>query len=95
MQEVDRQGEVRDEFGARDQEKERDHSARIVSDILPYLSRGAWRTYVVNPFTTHRNPTVQPSVLSPLTLLQSSTKSGVNFCPRTKVVKTININAVV
>lgn len=52
-------------------------------------------TYVMKPASNHAKPIVQPMVLSPRTDRQSRMSGKEKFCPRTRVVKTIRIVAVV
>jgi hypothetical protein len=56
--------------------------------------RGRRETRQTNPiklFNNQTNPNIHPTVVSPLKLLHSSTKSKVNLLPATSVVNRIKI----
>lgn len=88
---MDCQREVGDKFRSRDQEEDRYDSYRRSARV----ESTSQEAYIMNPSMTQRNPTVQPTVLSPLTLCQSKSRLRENFCPSTIVVKSISTKAAV
>lgn len=85
---MDGYGEIRDKFGARDKEEEGDNSVIYVSSMEENQCKTT--TNPMKLFSIQTNPNIQPTVVSPLKLLQLSTISKEKALPATSAVKSIS-----
>jgi hypothetical protein len=96
MQEVKCQSEIRNQLRSADQ-KEQDNNTMPTESMSAQV--GALdtireeTTYAKSETNNQTTPNIHPTVLSPLTVLQSKTRAKLNFWPATTVVNRMRILA--
>ena len=92
MQEVQSKGEVRNQLGAVDKDKQED-DADENTPSAPRITKQRKRTYPTTLSISQHRPNVQPTVVSPRNVFQSHSSDILNGSPATSAVNRISTNA--